>query len=865
MFNFISLLKTASLPRKAVLFYLMFLLLCVGLIFNQANAQNVLSEESESQLEAPQQRAVRAERGGRRVYRDRVDPHWFANATKFWYRNNLEGDAKEFIVVDAEKGSRELVFDHQAVATAIGAGTDSHRLPIRELEFSDDGSKLFLVGDKRWEWIAATNTLVESNEPSLTKPTESNAAPMRSRALQTGADTEISFENKTAASIEIFWIAGDGPRTSYGKIGPGSRKDQHTFGGHRWAVVNEKGDELGIYEATDRPTVFAIDGTKRATPIPAGRRNRARSNEPESGRSPDGKWNVFIRDHNVVLKGEDVLEIALSQDGVEGNAYGQVSWSPDSKTVIAFRIESGDAKEVHLVQSSPENGGRAVLQSRPYALPGDKFATYELNLFQLAPREQKKPQTDRFESEFARPRLRWTKAGSHFIYQQTDRGHQRFRLIEVEAKSGNVRNIIDEKSPTFIWTAHTDNVSQVTWLESGEQLLYVSEQSGWRHIYLVDAATGSIINPVTAGDWVFRGIEEVDEVNRQLWFRASGCFAGQDPYLIHYGRVNFDGSGLVWLTEADGNHTIQYSPDRKYLIDSYSRVDLAPVTELRRVADGKMVCSLEKSDIRSLSESGWTPPKVLSAKGRDGKTDIWGIVSLPRDFDPNKKYPVIEDIYAGPHGSHVPKSFSPSQRFESLTELGFIVVKIDGMGTANRSKAFHDVCWHNIKDAGFEDRILWIKAAASVYPQMDLSRVGIYGTSAGGQNAATAVLLHSEFYKAAVAACGCHDNRMDKASWNEQWMGYPVGPHYNESSNIDNAHRLGGKLLLIVGEMDTNVPPESSLRFADKLIKADKDFDLLIVPNAGHGMGGAYGQRKMHEFFVRHLLGKDSVARLSEP
>ena len=831
--------------------------LCLWLLSNPSNAQDESLLELSDQLEAPQQRAVRTERGSRRIYRDRVDPHWFDNSAKFWYRNTLEGDAKEFIAVDADKGTRELAFDHEAVAIAMGGETDPRRLPVRELEFNEDGSRLFLVGEKRWEWNAQTKSLMVSNEALPTKSADVDNASIRSRAPQTGADTEISFENKTASTMEIFWISGDGPRTSYGKIGPGARKDQHTFGGHRWAVVNDKGEELGIYEATDRLAVFVIDGTKRATPVPSGRRNRGRSNGADSGRSPDGKWTAFIKDHNVVVKGTDESDIVLSQDGVEGNAYSQVSWSPDSKTVIAFRIEPGENKEVHLVQSSPENGGRAVLQSRPYALPGDKFTTYELNLFQLATRIQTKPRVDRFESEFARPSLRWNKSGSGFSYQQKDRGHQRFRLIEVDATSGDVRYIIDEKSPTFIWTAHTDNVSQITWLESREQLLYVSEQSGWRHIYLVDVATGAIVNPVTKGEWVFRGIEEVDEENQQLWFRASGCFAGQDPYLMHYGRVNFDGSGLVWLTEGDGNHSIQYSPNRKFIIDSYSRVDLAPVTELRRVADGKLVCSLEKSDVNALRASGWTPPIVVSAKGRDGKTDIWGFVSLPRNFDPNRKYPVIEDIYAGPHGSHVPKSFSANQRFESLTELGFIVVRLDGMGTANRSKAFHDVCWHNIKDAGFEDRILWIKAAASQFPQMDLSKVGIYGTSAGGQNAATAVLLHSDFYKVAVAACGCHDNRMDKASWNEQWMGYPVGPHYSESSNIDNAYRLGGKLLLIVGEMDTNVPPESTMRFADKLIKADKDFDLLVVPNAGHGMGGAYGQRKMHEYFVRHLLAKE--------
>jgi dipeptidyl aminopeptidase/acylaminoacyl peptidase len=327
---------------------------------------------------------------------------------------------------------------------------------------------------------------------------------------------------------------------------------------------------------------------------------------------------------------------------------------------------------------------------------------------------------------------------------------------------------------------------------------------------------------------------------------------------------------LVFLTASDGNHSIAYSPDRKYIVDTFSRVDQPPAHELRRVSDGKLVCPLEQADV---SDADWQPPEVFVAKGRDGKTDIWGIISRPRNFDPNKRYPVIEDIYAGPQGSFVPKTFSAQRRYASLTDLGFIVVKIDGMGTANRSKAFHDVCWHNLKDGGFEDRILWMKAAAAKYSYMDLTRVGVYGTSAGGQNAAAAVLFHPEFYKVAVANCGCHDNRMDKASWNEQWMGY-VPPDklynkdwdnwYSQCSNIDNAHRLQGKLFLIVGEADTNVPPESTMRFADALIRAGKDFDLLVVPGADHGIRGpqsAYAQRRQHDFFVRHLLGKEPPER----
>jgi dipeptidyl aminopeptidase/acylaminoacyl peptidase len=401
----------------------------------------------------------------------------------------------------------------------------------------------------------------------------------------------------------------------------------------------------------------------------------------------------------------------------------------------------------------------------------------------------------------------------------------------------------------------------VTWLDDTAEIIYASERDGWRHLYLIDAKAGVLKNQITKGDWVVRAIDRIDEEKRQIWFRASGMNSGQDPYLIHYYRINFDGTGLVALTAGDGNHAIEFSPDQRFFIDSYSRVDLPTVHELRRTDDGKLIVELERGDISELEEAGWKAPEVFTAKGRDGSTDIWGVIHRPADFDPEKRYPVIEYIYAGPHGSFAPKSFSPGRQFAQLNALGFIVVQLDGMGTANRSKAFHDVCWHNLKDAGFPDRILWHKAVAAKYPQYDLERLGIYGGSAGGQNAAGGVLFHGDFYKAAVAGCGCHDNRMDKASWNEQWMGYPVGPHYAECSNIDNAAKLTGNLMLIVGELDENVPTESTYRFADALIRAEKDFDLVLVPGAGHGMGGQYGERRMRDFFVRHLHGIEPLDR----
>jgi dipeptidyl aminopeptidase/acylaminoacyl peptidase len=412
---------------------------------------------------------------------------------------------------------------------------------------------------------------------------------------------------------------------------------------------------------------------------------------------------------------------------------------------------------------------------------------------------------------------------------------------------------VDEQSRTFVdysgklFTEYLDDTGEIIWM---------SERDGWNHLYLYDAKAGQVKNQITKGEWVVRGVERVDKEKRQIWFRAGGIRPGQDPYYIHFARVNFDGSGLVVLTEGDGTHNIEFSPDRRFFIDTWSRVDQPPVNDLRRSDDGKWICELEKADWSALVKAGWQTPERFVAKGRDGGTDIYGIINRPTHFDPKKKYPVIESIYAGPQGAFVPKGFSSLNNMQSLSELGFIVVQMDGMGTSYRSKKFHDVCWKNLGDAGFPDRILWMKAAAAKYSYMDLTRVGIYGGSAGGQNALGALLAHGDFYKAGVADCGCHDNRMDKIWWNEQWMGWPIGPHYEEQSNVTQAHKLTGKLLLTVGELDKNVDPSSTMQVVNALIKADKDFELIVFPGAGHGAGGSpYGRRRMQDFFVRHLLG----------
>jgi dipeptidyl-peptidase-4 len=834
--------------------------------------------------DSPQARPQRGA-GSARIFRDRITPHWFSGDSRFWYRNDLPGGAREFILVNAERGTRAPAFDHTKLAAALsrasGADYRAEKLPFDSVDFTDDLAAVrFQVAGKRWECDLKTFEVREDKRDS--KSVEKSAAPRVEaprRSSRNGEETFVTFVNRTQGEVELFWLDADGARQSYGKIAAGTEQRQHTFAGHVWLAVDGKGNDLSRIEAgigTGRVEITVASTVAQvAQQRPqSGQRQRGQDQGARSSeRSPDGKWSAFVKENNVFVRGEDGKEAQLSTDGKEGLSYGRLAWSRDSKSLVAFRIESIERKEVFRIQSSPPGGGRAKLQTGSYDLPGDRFTSYELNLFDVAAAKQIKPDVEK--TDFGTPRLRWDRDGRRFAYQKIDRGHQRLRVIEVDAHSGATRNLIDEKSETFIWTAHTENLglNPVTWLEKSDELIHVSESSGWRHLYLVDAQAAKLKNAITKGEWVVRGVDRIDEEHRQVWFRASGVFPGQDPYLIQFGRINFDGTGLVWLTSGNGNHSIQFSPERKFVVDTYSRADLAPVNELRRVSDGGLVCALEEGDVTELKEAGWEPPEVFTAKGRDGTTDIWGVICRPRNIEKNRKYPLIEDIYAGPHGSFVPKTFSAAARYDSLNRLGFIVVKIDGMGTANRSKAFHDVCWHNLKDAGFEDRILWMKAAAAKYPYMDVTRVGIYGTSAGGQNAAAAVLFHPEFYKAAVANCGCHDNRMDKASWNEQWMGYMQPDKlwskdpdnwYAQSSNIDNAYRLRGKLFLILGELDTNVPPETTYRFADALIKAGKDFDFLVVPNGGHGAGGAYAARRREDFFVHHLMGKEPPNRNAE-
>lgn len=800
-----------------------------------------------------------------KVFRSEVNPRWLPGNTRFWYRIQTGPQTHQFVMVDAAAGQRALAFNHVHLADELVKAGEKQVSPdalaLEKAEFSADGKLVeFQFRRKRWRFELPAGKLEVLQKGAATA--QGNRLKQIPRAsTRTGEDSQITFINRTDGPLDLFWLSTEGERIHYAKLLPEKSHEQHTYSGHIWIAVNSKGEMVAGFEAEDQSQTIEI--TPDDKPIDLGNGNRAgrRMDRPDrqndESTSPDGKWQVIVKDFNLWLVDRaDGGETQVSRDGTETNGFThQIAWSPDSRKFVGIRVETAIPRKVALVESSPRDQVQPKVITYDYFKPGDPLPHPRPHLFDVASKRQIPVDDALFPNPFTETTqlpIRWEGDSSRFTFSYNQRGHQVFRLIGVNAETGVAAAIVNEECPTFFCYSSKQSLH---WLNQTHELIWMSERSGWNHLWLYDASTGTVRNPITSGSWVVRGVDHVDEQARQIWFRAGGIRPEQDPYHVHYCRINFDGTGLVILTEGDGTHAIEWSPDRQYFVDRWSRVELPPVTELRR-ADGTLVCELERSDWAPLLATGWLAPERFVARGRDGSTDIHGVIYRPTDFDPAKKYPVIEYIYAGPHSAFVPKGFStmPGGWVREMAELGFILVQCDGMGTSHRSKAFHDVCWQNLGDSGFPDRIAWIRAAAAKYPSLDLSRIGIYGGSAGGQSSTRALLAHGDFYKVAVSDCGCHDNRMDKIWWNEQWMGWPIGPHYESQSNVTQAKHLTGSLMLVVGELDKNVDPSSTMQVANALIQADKDFDMLIIPGAGHGAAETpYGKRRRAEFFLRHL------------
>lgn len=571
--------------------------------------------------------------------------------------------------------------------------------------------------------------------------------------------------------------------------------------------------------------------------------------------SPDGKLEAYIEGDNVVLHevGKPYTEKRiLSTDGTLSNYYSAwIQWSPDSKYIMTCKRRPVEKRYVYYVESSPADQLQPILHKQEYAKPGDELPFKVPCIFDVTTGKEVIASTQLFDNQFSLDAFTWSSDSKEVIFEYNQRGHKVYRVLAMSAQTGKVKTIIEETAATFVnYPRHFRYDFADT-----SKMIWMSERDNWNHLYLYNVANGKVIKQITKGAWCVREVVKVDEKNNTIYFSASGVNPKEDPYQIHYYRINMDGKNMICLTPAEGNHQAVFSNDMKYVVDKYSKVDTPPVTELRSGVDGALISTIAKADISKLKESGWVAPEIFKAKGRDGVTDIWGIIQRPTNFDPTKKYPVIEYIYAGPGDAYTPKSFiAYNWNTTALAELGFIVVQMDGMGTAWRGKKFEELCYKNLKDAGFPDRELWIKAAAAKYPYMDVNNVGIFGASAGGQESTTAVLLHGDFYKAAYSSCGCQDNRMDKIWWNELWMGYPVDKSYEECSNVVNANKLQGALMLVVGELDDNVDPSSTYQVANALEKAGKDFELVVLPGVHHTMGEKFGEHKRFDFFVKNLL-----------
>jgi dipeptidyl aminopeptidase/acylaminoacyl peptidase len=607
---------------------------------------------------------------------------------------------------------------------------------------------------------------------------------------------------------------------------------------------------------------------------------------PPEVASPDGTRVAFVRDFNLWVR--DVTskqETQLTSDGIKDFAYATndagwtrndvpvVVWSPDSKRIATFRHDSRGVGEMYFVNTTV---GHPTLTTLKYPLPGDeKIFMIERVVIDV---DQKKVTRLDLPIDPHRSTLcdhvvcggtwsdvQWSADSKEVAFVSTSRDHKREDFRVADADSGKVRNVLSERAETFFESGQ----GRVNWryLPKSKEVLWYSRKDDWGHLYLHDAGTGLQKNRITTGEGNVTQVLRIDEEGRTIYFQGVGKEKGQDPYFRNFYRIGFDGKGERLLTPEDGDHTIDLSPSGKFIVDTYSTPDVAPVSVVRD-ANGKVRLEIARGDISRLLQSGWNPPMRISVKARDGKTDLYGLLFRPTNFDPSRKYPVINNIYPGPQtGSVGGRGFSPARGdTQAIAELGFIVVQIDGMGTPWRSRSFHETWYGDMGDNTIPDQVAGMKELASRFPWIDIDRAGIYGHSGGGNATATAMFKYPDFFKVGVSQAGNHDNRVYEDDWGEKWQGLlvkrPDGTtNYDNQANQLMAKDLKGKLLLEHGSMDTNVPYYSTLLVVDALIRHNKDFDLIILPNRGHGFGNEpYMVRRRWDYFVKHLMGAEPPA-----
>ncbi|MES2123693.1 MAG: DPP IV N-terminal domain-containing protein [Gemmatimonadota bacterium] len=612
-----------------------------------------------------------------------------------------------------------------------------------------------------------------------------------------------------------------------------------------------------------------------STQAPAGRRGATLAVT-----SPDGKRSAFIRDWNLWIR--DVTtgdESQLTTDGVTDFGYATdnagwtnsdraiLLWSPDSRKIATYQQDQRNVGEMYLVSTAV---GHPTLRQWKYPLPGDSVITMiqrvvidvdskQVVRFQMPPDQHRSTNGD----DISMSDVQWSPDARQVAFVSVTRDHKTATLRVADAATGTVRTVMSESVPN---SHYESGIGKINWqmLWGSNEVLWWSQRSNWGQLYLYDATTGALKHQITSGDGNVATVVRVDEPHRQLWFTGMGKEPGRDPYFRHFYRIGLDGKGFALLTPDDGDHTVSLSPDGTAFVDTWSRPDKPQVSVLRSAVTGKQLVALEQADISKLVATGWKAPIPITVKGRDGTTDIYGLMFRPTNFDSTAKYPIINNIYPGPQtGSVGGRSFTPARGdAQALAELGFIVIQLDGMGTPGRSKAFQDAYYGNMGDNTLPDQIAGMKDLAARYHWIDLSRAGIWGHSGGGFATADAMFRYPDFFKVGIAESGNHDNREYEDDWGERYQGLEVRKadgtsNYDDQANQNLAKNLKGHLLLAHGTMDNNVPPYNTLLVVDALIKANKDFDLLLLPNQPHGYGAmsTYMMRRRWDYFVRWLQG----------
>ncbi len=599
--------------------------------------------------------------------------------------------------------------------------------------------------------------------------------------------------------------------------------------------------------------------------------------------SPDGKRSVFVRDWNLWVRDTATgAETPLTTDGVKDYGYATdnagwtrsnraiVRWSPDSRKVATFQQDQRGVGEMYLVETKV---GHPTLQAWKYPLPGDETITMiervvidvdtkKMVRVQMPPDQHRSTLCDDVACDDVWSDVQWSADGTSVAFVSTSRDHKREEMRVADAGTGAVHDVLSEKAETFYESGN----GKINWryLPGSNEVVWFSERDDWGQLYLHDLKTGREKLQITHGDGNVAQLLRVDDANRQLYFVGVGKEAGRDPYFRHFYRVGMDGTNQILLTPEDADHEIAVAPSGKYFVDVYSRPDMPPVAVVRDM-DGKMLVELEQADVSRLTATGWKPPQPITVKARDGKTDLFGLLYKPTNFDPAQKYPIVNHIYPGPQtGSVGSRTFSAARGdAQALAELGFVVVEIDGMGTPWRSKTFHQAYYGDMGDNTLPDQVAAMKQLAERYPWIDLVRAGIYGHSGGGYATADAMFRYPDFFKVGISEAGNHDNRNYEDDWGEKWQGL-LHKNADGTTNYDNqanelvAKNLKGHLLLAHGTTDPNVPPDNTLLVVDALIKANKDFDLLMLPNRGHGFGNEpYMVRRRWDYFVRYLMGAE--------